>query len=286
MNTKLLPVLFLVFITTCLAVPAQNMNKKISDDVITSLGRVSTLKYRMVKQERIKGKMKTGEIQVKYQKNPFKVYVYIYSPKPGVELLYATGDNNGKVYVNPNSFFLNMLDPDLDPMGKTLRKDEHHTLLESGFEATRKLLIAMRKRAEEEDKFDEYCQYTGDTKWDGRDCYKILLEYPDYKWENYTVKKGETIDKIAKENNLYGYTILEKNKLSWYTSVKEGQVIQIPNIYAKKVILYVDKILKLPIYQEVYDDQGLLSVYEYHSLILNPVIAAEEFTKNYKDYKF
>src|SRR5690606_32084308 len=101
----------------------------------------------------------------------------------------------------------------------------------------------------------------------------------DYKWEPYTVKKGETIDKIAKENNLYGFTILEKNKLGWYTSVKEGQVIQVPNIYAKKVVLYIDQLHKLPIYQEVYDDQGLLSIYEYHSLVINPVIAAEEFTK-------
>lgn len=269
-----------------LLLEAQMTNRKISDDVLAGMNKVNTLKYRMVKKERIKGVMKSGEIQVKYQKNPFKVYVYVYSPKPGVELLYVTGENNGKVYVNPNSFMLNMLDPDLNPYGKTLRKDEHHTLLESGFEATRKLLVEMRRIADEEGKFDEYCKYTGDIKWDGRDCYKMVLEYPKYKWENYTIKKGEDIDKIAKEKKLYGYTILEKNKLNWYTSVREGQVIQIPNIYAKKVILYIDKIHKLPIYQEVYDDQGLLSIYEYHSVIINPVIPSEEFTKKYKDYKF
>lgn len=284
---KNLMILALALASLTAPVQAQTMtNRKIADDVITALGKVNTLKYRMIKKERIKGVMKTGEIQVKYQKSPFKVYVYIYAPKPGVELLFVTGMNNNKAYVNPNSFFLNMLDPDLDPKGKTLRKDEHHTLYESGFEFTRNLLIAMRKKADSEGRFDEYCKYEGDLKWDGRDCYKILLQYPDYKWENYTVKEGENVDKIARDRNLYGYTILEKNKLSWYTSVKAGQVIQIPNIYARKVVLYVDRIHKLPIYQEVYDDNGLLSVYEYHSVLINPTIADEEFTKAYKDYKF
>lgn len=284
LKPRMLAGFFLFF--TVVAASAQPMNRKIADDVISSLAKINTLKYRMIKKERIKGVMKTGEIQAKYQKSPFNIYIYVYSPKPGVEVLYVTGENGGKAYVNPNSFFLNVLDPDLDPKGKTLRKDEHHSVFESGFEFTRNLLIAMRKRADSEGRFDEYCQYAGDIKWDGRDCYKMILQYPDYKWESYTVKAGEDIDDIAESRNLYGYTILEKNKLSWFTSVKAGQVIQIPNIYAKKVVLYIDKLHKVPIYQEVHDDIGLLSIYEYHSLLINPVIPKEEFTKGYKDYNF
>jgi hypothetical protein len=80
--------------------------------------------------------------------------------------------------------------------------------------------------------------------------------------------------------------ILEKNKISWYDKVSEGQKILIPNIFSPKVVLYIDKILRLPIYQEVYDDNGLFEVYEYHGLIVNPTIPADEFSKKYKEYKF
>lgn len=83
--------------------------------------------------------------------------------------------------------------------------------------------------------------------------------------------------------------ILEKNKLLWYDKISERQKILIPNIFAKKVILFINKInkiLKLPIYQEVYDDMELFQVYEYHGVIVNPTIQPEEFTKKCKEYKF
>lgn len=278
--------LFLLFISVSGLSFSQPTSRTIADESLAAMDRVKTLKYRLVKKERIKGVMKESEIQVKYQRNPFKIYIYVYSPKPGVEILYNHGENGNKAHINPNHFFLNMLDPNLDPMGKTLRKDEHHTLYETGFEFTRLLLTALKKRADEEKNFDELCKYVGEITWANRPCYKLLLSYPNFTWEEYTVKKGETLIEIAKNKNLNEYMILEKNKLSWYDKVSEGQKILIPNIFAKKVILYIDKILKLPIYQEVYDDVGLFEVYEYHGVIVNPSIQPEEFTKKYKEYKF
>lgn len=278
--------LFLLFVSLAGLSFAQPTSRTIAEESLAAMDRIKTLKYRLVKKERIKGVMKEGEIQVKYQRNPFKVYIYVYSPKPGVEILYNHGENGNKASINPNNFFLNILDPNLDPMGKTLRKDEHHTILETGFEFTRLLLTALKKRADEEKKFDELCKYEGEITWANRACYKLLLSYPTFAWEEYTVKKGETLIDIARNFNLNEYMILEKNKLAWYDKVSEGQTILIPNIFAKKVILYIDKLLKLPIYQEVHDDVGLFEIYEYHGVIVNPVITAEEFTKKYKDYKF
>lgn len=261
------------------------LNHTVADESLLAMEKVQTLKYRLVKMERIKGEMKKGEIQVKYQKKPFKVYIYIYEPKAGVEILYNQGENNNKANVNPNNF-LSILDPNLDPMGKILRKDEHHTILETGFEFSRSLLNSVKKRAHEEGKYDEYCEYKGEVNWANRNCHKLQLTYPDFKWETYTVRKGETIVDIARSRNLNEYMILEKNKISWYDKVSEGQRILIPNIFSPKVVLYIDKILRLPIYQEVYDDNGLFEVYEYHGLIVNPTIPADEFSKKYKEYKF
>ena len=71
-----------------------------------------------------------------------------------------------------------------------------------------------------------------------------------------------------------------------FTSVKAGQVIKVPITYAKRIVVYIDKLTYLPIYQELYDTKGLMATYEYHNLVVNPVIAPEEFTKGYKDYGY
>ena len=92
--------------------------------------------------------------------------------------------------------------------------------------------------------------------------------------------------KIARKLNLSEYMILEKNKLSNYTSVKAGQTIKVPNMYAKKVVLYIDKINLMPIYQEVHDDQGMFEEYHYINLIVNPVLDADDFSKQNPEYKF
>ena len=260
--------------------------RKLAEDVIARMATVKSLKYRMYKRERLKGKMRESEIEVKYQKSPFKVYIYIYKPDAGAEVLYVDGVNDKKAFVNPNKKILSLLDLDFDPYGKTLRKDEHHTLFESGFDYMRRILKNVMKVADDEGKFDEYCLYKGEVNFEGRACHKLLLTYPHFKWIDYTVKSGEDLIKIGHDKCLSDYMIMEKNGLSNYTSVKAGQKIKIPNIYAKEVILYIDKITFLPIYQEVHDDQGLYEEFHYKNLILNPDIPEAEFTKTYKDYKF
>ena len=102
-----------------------------------------------------------------------------------------------------------------------------------------------------------------------------------------TVKKGENITTIARRLRLSEYMILENNpKISSYTDVKEGQIISIPNAYAKLTLLLIDKEYLLPVNNKVFDDKGVFEMYEYHDLKVNVPIAPEEFTKNYKGYHF
>jgi len=80
---------------------------------------------------------------------------------------------------------------------------------------------------------------------------------------------------------------LKKNKeIKNFGDVKPGQIIIIPNAYARKTVLYIDKNTYLPILQTMYDDIGLFEQYEFYNLQLNPKIAEEEFTKEYKGYHF
>lgn len=266
---------------------AQISNRKLAEDMLAKMATVKTLKYRLYKKERLSGgKYRESEMQIKYQKSPFACYIYMYSPDPGVEVLYKEGVNNNKAFVNPNKKMVSFIDFDFDPKGKTLRKDEHHTLFENGFEYMRGILKATMRVADEEGKFDEYYKIEGEVNFKGRQCHKIVLTYPNFKWIDYKVQAGEDLVTIARKLFLSEYMIMDKNKLSWYTSVKAGQTIKVPNIYAKKVIFYADKINLMPIYQEVHDDQGLFEEYHYINMLMNTPIAPEEFTKDYKDYNF
>lgn len=280
-------ILSLVALSFVFAGTAQVNNRKLAEDMLAKMAAVKTLKYRLYKKERLtNGKFRESEIQVKYQKKPFACYLYMYSPDAGVEVLYQEGLNNGKAYVNPNKKLVSFIDFDFDPMGKTLRKDEHHTLFENGFEYMRGILKAVMKLADDEDKFEEYCQVQGEVNFKGRACHKVQLQYPPFAWVDYKVQAGEDLVKIARKLNLSEYMILEKNKLSFYNSVKAGQVIKVPNVYAKKVILYIDKVNLMPVYQEVHDDQGLFELYEYSNLLVNPTLAADDFSKSNPSYKF
>ena len=82
--------------------------------------------------------------------------------------------------------------------------------------------------------------------------------------------------------------IVEMNpKLKDYFDIlTPGQVIKVPNYYAKTVILYIDQFYNLPIGVKVYDDKGLFEEYNYHFLQVNPKFDENEFTRDYKDYKF
>ena len=81
--------------------------------------------------------------------------------------------------------------------------------------------------------------------------------------------------------------ILEKNKkIDDYFDISIGQIIKIPNDYAPKMVLYIDKKLNLPLVIEVYDDKGFYERYEYRKLEFNPIITNEEFTPDFKEYGF
>lgn len=249
----------------------------IVNDMLRSMDGIRTLKYRFVKEERFKGKMEKKEMLVKYRRQPFAVSLYFYEPDGGMKVLFVDGQNNNQAKIHLNKTLLSWLEPNMDPLSKSMRKGEHHSLMDSGLEFTRKLLTHLRERALAENRFEELCRYEGEVVWDNRKCYKLLLQYPDFKWESYRLKQGESIEGIARQQHLNPYMILEKNKLSWYDKAKAGDEILIPNIYAQKVWLYVDQINHMPVYQEVHDEHGLFERYQYVLLLVNPQLEPEAF---------
>jgi outer membrane lipoprotein-sorting protein len=253
--------------------------KDVLNNLIESISKVKTLRYNLQCNERIKGKMQHTESSVKLQVSPRKLYISVRGP----ELIWIEGANNGNALVNPGSFpYINL---NLDPNGSLMRKDQHHTINEMGLQYLAEILKDGIKRAG--DDFDKHFVLLGEEKYDGRMCYKVSISFSDFSWNSYTVKAGENMTTIARKLHVSEYLILENNtKYSWYSDVKPGDVIQVPDAYAKYTLLLIDKELLLPVNNKIFDDKGLFETYEYYNLKVNTPILPEEFTKDYKDYHF
>ena len=258
--------------------PAYSAREMLTD-ILGSVGKIKTMRYNLQCNERINGKMQHTESKVKMQVSPRKLYLLLNGP----EILWLQGVNDGEALVNPAAFpYVNL---NLDPYGSLMRKDQHHTIHEMGMEYIAEILKDGIRRAG--DKLEKYFVIVGEEKYNGRECYKLSIAFPDFEWHPYTIKKDEDITSIARRLRVSEYMILEKNPLAtWYDDVKPGQIIQVPDAYGKLTLLLIDKEFLLPVSEKVFDDKGLFETYEYSNLQVNPIIAPEEFTKEFKDYHF
>jgi len=244
---------------------------------------IRTLNYTMKKLERIKGKLIMQQSTVKLNMNPLKVYLYQDAPKKGLEVLYVQGTNNNHAIVNTNGFPWVSLN--LDPYGSTMRENQHHTLLNSGYDHVIGILEFLFTKYQSE--IHDMVKMDGSVVWDKHNCWAVTLTNKQFKYVSYKVLKGENVISIANKFRLSEHMILEKNpSIDSYTDVKEGQVIVIPCDYSNKMTLYIDKLRYIPLVMKVYDDQGLYEQYEYTNVTVNGPIKAEEFTRDYGDYNF
>ena len=257
--------------------------RQVIDEMVRTIDGIRSLRYTLTQNERVDGVLGSAKQDVKVTFNPFKLYIYNYEPNDGAEVLYIQGHNNGDALVNPGSFpYINL---NLDPMGSLLRNGQHHTMLESGFNYLNNIIKFAMDTAGAD--FDMYFKLEGTAFQDGRECHKVVVTFDDYQYVNCRVKKGQTVLDIATERMVSEYMIVRENDdVDDYYDVSEGQVIKVPVVYAKRTVLYIDKIRHLPIKQEISDDKGIFERYCISNLKVNPTIAPEEFQEDYKDYDF
>lgn len=277
-------VCFLFFLCkTSLVISQVNAAADIIPRMLSAAEHVRTLTFKLKKAERVNGKMVTGEQDVKYQHAPRKTYAYLHSPSKGTEVLWIAEANNGKVLVKPTSF--PYISVSLSPYGSILRKNNHHTVHEIGFDYVAAIVRSITQKSG--DQFNTYFQFLGEVVFDNRPCFKLLIDYTPYQYTTYTVQAGEDLPAIAKKLLISDFMIMEINPdLDDYDDVKAGQQIKVPNAYARKTILYIDKETYLPVVQKMYDEKGLFSQYEFYNLRLNPMLASEEFSPDYHAYDF
>jgi outer membrane lipoprotein-sorting protein len=256
---------------------------RILNEMIATINNIKTIQFTIIQTERLNGTLTNEADAVKMHMNPLKILISAANPGKSYEVLWLSGENNGEAWVHPGSFpFVTI---SLDPEGNIMKRGGHHSI----FATSPNYLANLIRNAIKKDgkNFEKIAHYQGLYDVDGRLCYKILLDYPTFRFNPYIVKAGEDLVAIAEKNHLSEYMILERNKeISSYSDVKPGQTIMIPERYAKSIVLFIDKESNLPIIEMMYDDLGLFERYEFKKIILNPEFSKNEFSKDNPEYHF
>jgi len=250
------------------------------DNMVASISSINTLEYELHSRELIDDKIFYTNTRVKLQKEPFCVYSFVIEPDKGAEVLFIS--KNRLALVNPNGFpFMNL---NLDPYGRLIRKNQHHTLFDAGFDNVKDIVLSVLELLRESP--EKYIVNLGVKQINNIECQVLKVVNPNFSFSRYIVKKGENIESIAKNFNLSSYLILVENNLSFYNDINPGDKILIPNSYGEQFEIWIDLKSNLPIVQKVFVNNKLFEYYEFEKIVVNPEFSYDEFDKNYVEYNF
>ncbi|MDB2485074.1 DUF1571 domain-containing protein [bacterium] len=273
-----------IFVSSSLFSQNNSLKREIIIKVIDSIEAHNQLEFEMFRSERNeKNEFIDGKFYAKMNSKPLRIYIKNEKPKKGAEILYVQGENDNKVLLNTNSFPYVSLS--LNSQNSLLLSGGHHYIKEAGFGKISKILNFDMEKFQ--DNFLKKISYEGIYNWNNKKCYKIRIEYEDYQTINYYAKNGETLFEICENKLINIAKIKELNPgLDISKKLLDNQEIIITNHYFKILVLYIDLENYFPIYQLVYDENGLYEKYIYTKLVLNKLIKNEEFNRDYKDYNF
>lgn len=280
---KLCRILFLILININLCKAQDQKARECLFKMLDAISHLTTARYNLFLHERIGSIYRDSEFEVKLSSKPFKLYALSKQPNPGAEALFIDGFNNQKILINPNRFpYINI---SLSISSSLLRKNHHYTMTDIGFSYIEKLLKGYIRH--DSASFYKTLRFYPGIEYLGRTYLMLEMDYPNYSYVDYKVQADENITSIANKLLVNDYKILSLNPgISYYDDVKPGQMIKVPNAFARRIVLYIDKESFLPLVQSVYDEKGLFGRYEMRNFKLNPLFDPAEFTSKYKGYRF
>lgn len=245
-----------------------------------SIRAIKTLRQDVLSLERIENKYAINRSQIKLQTSPRKIYFI--NPSKKLEILYDEETIPDKAWVKPHVFpYLTM---QLDPRGNLMRKNQHYSIMELGYDFIgRSIALTINKDKEGLNNFS----LKGKTPKNGHNCYLIEYENKAYAYSDYRVSERETATSIALRLCVNDYLLRQKNNLlNEFGYIKKGTVLHVPTLYCQKAVLFIDDQLFLPVSLSLFDDKGLFESYDYTNVRINDPIEAAEFSKSYKSYNF
>ncbi|MCC3160286.1 DUF1571 domain-containing protein [Hymenobacter sp. 15J16-1T3B] len=244
----------------------------------TAISKLQTLRVNVKATERHPDGYQQARTLMKIATTPLRIYL---RNQKGIEVLYVQGQNNGDAWVYPAKFPYVTIS--LDPNGALMRRNQHHSVLDAGYGVIADLIRIPPQRSEA---YRRSFRYQGDTTIQGRPCYLLRSDFPQFKYISYKTTGGETAAKIAERFGCGEFRIAQRNDIGYEDVLPEGKVLQVPNAYGRRTILCVDQKMLLPVAVAVWDDKGLFESFEFSQVVANQPIPTAEFSKDYKDYKF
>jgi Protein of unknown function (DUF1571) len=253
---------------------------KILHQLFDSIKNVKTLRVKVTSLERIEKKFLSASSEMKIQTLPRKLYFVNKFKK--LEILFDSEHSANKALVKLHSFpYLSL---SLDPMGNLMRKNQHYTINELGYEFIGKsIALTISKDKDGVNNFTN----KGKVIKNGYSCYLLEYENLAYSYIDYTVGVYETVSIIANKQCVNDYLVRYRNNLlNDFGFLKKGTVIKIPNLYCKKALLYIDEKLMLPVSLNLSDDIGVFESYDFTGIEVNKPFKENEFKKDNKEYGF
>jgi hypothetical protein len=260
--------------------PAELPCREIIERMLDTIKNIQAQTFNVKATERVGSHLLIAESFIKINYYPRKIY---FRNTKGIEVLWTEGSNKGNATVHSPS--IPMINFDLDPYGSIMRKDQHHTIFDLGSQYIGTTMAQTILKAPKD--FDKHFAYAGTLTWNNRECYQVVISYPEYKYIDYIVTGDETVTSISKKFSTSDYKIRYKNDLSsYFGKIKAGKKLTIPIPYSNKGIIYIDKRTFLPVNVKVYDEEGLYEAYEFTNMKTNMVFASNEFLTSFKGYGF
>jgi len=259
------------------APPAPVTTEQLTARLSAAIESLRTLRCTVRAQERIGGKYHQARSLMKLTYRPLRIYI---KNQKNVEVLWVTGQNGGDAWVYPASFPYVTLS--LDPNGKLMRGNQHHTALQAGFGTIADLLRTTTLR--QDNAYPRSFRYVGDTTLQGRLSHVLRSDFPAFRYVSYRAGRNETIGTVADRFGCGEFRIVERNGLSIGEKIPEGKVLQVPNAYGRRTVVCVDARTYLPTLVQVNDDKGLFERFEFADVVPNQPIPLEEFSKDYQGY--
>lgn len=253
---------------------------RILSQMYDSIKNIKTLRQKVIAIERLEDTFNTSRSEIKILNQPKKIYFINRFKK--LEVLYDSEVSSQKALVKPHIFpYLTL---NLDPRGNLMRKNQHYTIHELGYDFIGKsIALTLNKDKNGMSNFS----YKGIVQKNGFKCHLLEYENKNYGYVDYTVKEKETASSIAYHLCVNDYLLRHKNNLlNEFGYLKKGTVLKVPNLYSKKAVIFIDEKLMLPVSLSLFDDKGLFECYEYTEIIINKPFLEGEFERNYKDYNF
>lgn len=247
--------------------------------MLDSIKKIKSYEFSLKAIERVeKGEYLSAESYVKLNVHPRALYFR--NEKRKISVMYVSGTNENKALVKAKSLMNTTVS--LDPYGNMMRKNQHYTIHQLGYDYFAKTIATAL--LQDKENLSKNLKFLPKKNIGGKTCVGLIFDDPKFGYTKYTVGKNEDVSSIAAKFNVSEYLLRLKNDLhSFYGNIKAGKVIEIPTNYCKNILLYLDEKTLLPATISIYDDTGLFENYEFLNVKTNKKFGPEDFGKFYKD---